>query len=90
MKKYISFLTSFSLQSLVSVNSTRLTLHHKNVLIFIVLSLLTACLEEHPKGLLTEEEAYGSKTSLYNNAISTLYNYITTYFWFMPEDFRIK
>ena len=48
----------------------------KYLLFLIVLPVLTACLDEHPKGQLTEEEAYGSATSLYINTISTLYNYI--------------
>ncbi len=38
--------------------------------------LLAACLNENPKGLLFEEEAYNSAANLYNNAVATLYNYI--------------
>ena len=36
--------------------------------------LLAACLNENPKGLLFEEEAYNSAANLYNNAVATLYN----------------
>lgn len=49
----------------------------KRLLYFLLsLPVLSACLDEHPKSQLTEDEAYGSGTSLYYNAVSTLYNYI--------------
>jgi hypothetical protein len=37
---------------------------------------LTSCLDEDPKSLLPEEEAYDTATNLYINAVATLYNYI--------------
>jgi hypothetical protein len=38
--------------------------------------LLSGCLDEDPKSLLPEDEAYDSATNLYINAVATLYNYI--------------
>lgn len=38
--------------------------------------LLASCLNEHPKGLVTEDQAYTSAAQLYINAVATLYNYI--------------
>ena len=43
--------------------------------VWVVLTL-TSCLDEHPKNLLTEDEAYSSARSLYVNAVATLYNHI--------------
>lgn len=40
------------------------------------LLLLTACLDENPKSQLSEEEAFSSASSIYVNAVATLYNYI--------------
>lgn len=40
------------------------------------LLLLTGCLNETPKGLLPEEEAYDNATNLHINTVATLYNYI--------------
>lgn len=37
---------------------------------------LTSCLDEDPKSLLPEEEAYDTATNLYINTVATLYNYI--------------
>lgn len=38
--------------------------------------LLTGCLNETPKGLLSEEDAYDNAVNLYINSVATLYNYI--------------
>ena len=38
--------------------------------------MLTACLDEDPKGQLTEEQAFSSASSLYANAVASLYNHI--------------
>ena len=43
--------------------------------VWVVLTL-TSCLDEHPKNLLTEDEAYSSARNLYVNAVATLYNHI--------------
>ncbi|MDO4165433.1 MAG: RagB/SusD family nutrient uptake outer membrane protein, partial [Bacteroides sp.] len=37
---------------------------------------LTACLDEHPKSQLAEEDVYNSATNLYINTVATLYNYV--------------
>ena len=37
---------------------------------------LTACLDEHPKDQVPEKEIYDSASSLYVNAVASLYNYI--------------
>lgn len=42
----------------------------------ILLIFLTSCLDEHPKGQLTEDEAYSTASLLYSNAVASLYNYI--------------
>lgn len=39
-------------------------------------TLLASCLDEHPKDQIDEERAYTSASTLYNNAVGTLYNYI--------------
>ena len=46
--------------------------------LFLLLSLflLSSCLDEHPKDQIDEELAYSSASTLYNNAVGTLYNYI--------------
>lgn len=41
-----------------------------------MLLLFTGCLTEHPKDQIDEERAYTSATTLYNNAVGSLYNYI--------------
>ena len=38
--------------------------------------LLAGCLGEHPKDQISEDEAYNSASSLYANAVASLYNYI--------------
>ncbi|MBQ8046954.1 MAG: RagB/SusD family nutrient uptake outer membrane protein [Prevotella sp.] len=38
--------------------------------------LVISCLDENPRGQLTEEQAYASASSLYINTVATLYNYI--------------
>ena len=37
---------------------------------------LTSCLSEHPKDQIYEEDAFDSASSLYANAVASLYNYI--------------
>jgi len=41
--------------------------------------LLTSCLDEEPKDQLTEEELFSNSTSLIQNTVATLYNYIGGY-----------
>lgn len=38
--------------------------------------ILVSCLDEEPKDRVTEEEAYASASTLYINAVATLYNYM--------------
>lgn len=38
--------------------------------------MLVSCLDEEPKDRVTEEEAYASASTLYINAVATLYNYM--------------
>lgn len=38
--------------------------------------VLASCLDENPKSQITEGQAYGSASAIYNNAVATLYNYI--------------
>ncbi|MDD5861271.1 MAG: RagB/SusD family nutrient uptake outer membrane protein [Prevotella sp.] len=47
--------------------------------IFLLLSLIlvmTSCLNENDKGMLSEEETYSDKSSLEKNTVAILYNYI--------------
>ncbi|WP_028910067.1 RagB/SusD family nutrient uptake outer membrane protein [Prevotella sp. AGR2160] len=47
--------------------------------IFLLLSLvlvMTSCLNENDKGMLSEEETYSDKSSLEKNTVAILYNYI--------------
>jgi hypothetical protein len=37
---------------------------------------LISCLDEHPRGQLTEDKAYNTASNLYVNTVATLYNYI--------------
>ena len=37
---------------------------------------LTSCLSEHPKDQIYEEDAFDSASSLYANAVASIYNYI--------------
>ena len=48
----------------------------KTFCLFLGLPLLTACLDETPKGQLDEKQAYATATALYINAVASLYNYI--------------
>ena len=48
----------------------------KTFCLFLCLPLLTACLDETPKGQLDEKQAYATATALYINAVASLYNYI--------------
>lgn len=48
----------------------------KTFCLFLCLPLLTACLDENPKGQLDEKQAYATATALYINAVASLYNYI--------------
>ncbi len=51
----------------------------KKSTIFIILSsalVLTSCLDETAKDRLSEDQAYSSASSLYINAVASLYNYI--------------
>lgn len=48
----------------------------KTFCLFLCLPLLTACLDETPKGQLDEKQAYTTATALYINAVASLYNYI--------------
>ncbi len=41
-----------------------------------LLPLVVSCLDEHPKDQIDEEDAYTSASTLYTNAVGTLYNYI--------------
>lgn len=45
-------------------------------LAILPLTLMASCLDEHPKDQIDEEKAYSSASTLYNNAVGTLYNYI--------------
>lgn len=44
--------------------------------LFALLPLLASCLDEHPRDQIDEDEAYTSASTLYDNAVGTLYNYI--------------
>ena len=48
----------------------------KTFCLFLCLPLLTACLDETPKGQLDEKQAYATASALYINAVASLYNYI--------------
>lgn len=42
----------------------------------ICLAMLSSCLDENPRDQIDEEKAYTSASTLFNNAVGTLYNYI--------------
>lgn len=48
--------------------------HH--IILCLTAALLASCLDENPKDQIEEERAYTSASTLYNNAVGTLYNYI--------------
>ena len=50
--------------------------HLSLTLAFSVPLCLTACLDEHLKDQVSADEAYDSASSLYVNAVASLYNYI--------------
>ncbi|MBP7856385.1 MAG: RagB/SusD family nutrient uptake outer membrane protein [Prevotella sp.] len=54
----------------------KFSVHSLRSLAPAVVLLFCSCLSEDPKGLLPEEEAYDNASTLYNNAVATLYNYI--------------
>lgn len=51
----------------------------KNIFLLAALAAtlsLSSCLDEHPKDQLPEDAIYTDASSIYNNAVATLYNYI--------------
>lgn len=50
--------------------------HLLRLLPLLAVVICSACLDDKPKSVLPEDEAYDSPSTLYNNTVATLYNYI--------------
>lgn len=60
----------------MNLNNIRTTIFNFCWWALLCLVLLSSCLDENPRDQIDEEKAYTSASTLFNNAVGTLYNYI--------------